>query len=159
MEPEKAIFAAGCFWGIEDKFRKIKGVISTRAGYSGGHFENPTYEDVCYRNTGHAESVEITFDKSKVTYGELLNVFWSIHDPTSLNRQGLDTGSQYRSTIFYLDEKQKEIALQSKVEIEKSNRFKNPIVTEIVQASVFWEAEEYHQQYVEKKGKRFINIF
>ena len=159
METRKALFAAGCFWGVEDKFRKIKGVISTRVGYTGGHFKNPTYEDVCYHNTGHAESVEITSDKSTITYNDLLKIFWSIHEPTSLNRQGPDIGSQYRSTIFYIDEKQKQIALRSKANIEKSKRFKNPIVTEIVQASVFWEAEEYHQQYVEKKRNRFITQF
>ena len=151
METQKAIFAAGCFWGVEANFRKVKGVISTRVGYTGGSYPNPTYGDVCSHTTGHAEAVEVTFDPTKVTYDELLEVFWSIHDPTTLNRQGPDVGSQYRSAIFYLNPKQKEKALQSKEKVDKSKLFKRPIVTEIVPASEFWEAEEYHQQYLEKR--------
>lgn len=155
MEIQKAIFAAGCFWGVEANFRKVKGVLSTRVGYIGGKFSNPTYKDVCSHRTGHAEALEVTFDPSKVSYDELLDVFWSIHDPTTLNRQGPDVGTQYRSAIFYLDLEQKEKAEKSKIKIEKSKRFKRPIVTQIVPASEFWEAEEYHQQYVEKRNKHY----
>jgi peptide-methionine (S)-S-oxide reductase len=156
MESEKAIFAAGCFWGVESNFRKVKGVISTRVGYIGGDFTNPSYKDVCSHKTGHAEAIEITFNPSIVSYDELLDVFWSIHDPTTLNRQGPDVGSQYRSAIFYLDEDQKEKAERSRVKLEESKRFKNPIVTQIVPASKFWKAEEYHQQYHEKMKNRFV---
>ncbi|MFX0003548.1 MAG: peptide-methionine (S)-S-oxide reductase MsrA [Candidatus Hodarchaeota archaeon] len=159
MEIEKAIFAAGCFWGVEANFRKVKGVISTRVGYTGGQFTNPTYKDVCSHKTGHAEAIEITFDPSIVSYDDLLNVFWSIHDPTTLNRQGLDVGSQYRSAIFYLNSEQKEKAETSKANHEASKRFKKPIVTQIVPASDFWEAEEFHQQYNEKRKNRFIINF
>ncbi len=153
---EKAIFAAGCFWGVESAFRKIEGVISTRVGYTGGHIENPTYEDVCSHKTGHAEAVEITFDPSIVSYNELLNTFWKIHDPTTLNRQGWDVGAQYRSAIFYLNETQRAVALSLKERLEKSGEFKKPIVTEIVPATEFYEAEEYHQQYHEKNRKQYI---
>jgi peptide-methionine (S)-S-oxide reductase len=159
MEYKKAIFAAGCFWGVEANFRKVKGVIATRVGYTGGGFSEPTYKDVCSHKTGHAEAIEITFDPSIVSYDDLLNVFWSIHDPTTLNRQGLDVGSQYRSAIFYLDSGQKEKAETSKINLEASKRFKKPIVTQIVPASDFWEAEEYHQQYNEKRKNRFIINF
>ena len=153
MEIQKAIFAAGCFWGVEANFRKIKGVKSTRVGYIGGKFSNPTYKDVCSHKTGHAEALEVTYDPNEVTYEDLLDVFWSIHDPTTLNRQGPDVGTQYRSAIFYLDEEQKNMATRAKEKLEESNRFPNPIVTQIVPASEFWEAEEYHQQYVEKRNK------
>jgi len=156
MKNEKAIFAAGCFWGVEAKFRKVEGVLSTRVGYTGGHFSEPTYKQVCSHKTGHAEAIEIVFDASKVSYDKLLDIFWSIHDPTTLNRQGPDVGTQYRSAIFYLNADQKEKALKSKEKLELSKRFKNPIVTQIVPASEFWEAEEYHQQYVEKKNKKYI---
>ncbi|MFX1390818.1 MAG: peptide-methionine (S)-S-oxide reductase MsrA [Promethearchaeota archaeon] len=159
MKTEKAIFAAGCFWGVEANFRKLDGVISTRVGYTGGSFSEPTYKDVCSHKTGHAEAIEITFDPSKVTYDELLEVFWSIHDPTTLNRQGPDVGSQYRSAIFYINSEQKEKALSSKNKLEASKRFKNPIVTQIVPASDFWEAEEYHQQYAEKRKNRLFTHF
>lgn len=151
MEIQKAIFAAGCFWGVEANFREVEGVISTRVGYIGGQFSNPTYKDICSHKTGHAEAIEITFNPSKITYDELLDIFWSIHDPTTLNRQGPDVGTQYRSVIFYLNLEQKEKAMNSKAKVEASKRFKNMIVTQIVPASAFWEAEEYHQQYVEKK--------
>ncbi|MFX0037202.1 MAG: peptide-methionine (S)-S-oxide reductase MsrA [Candidatus Hermodarchaeota archaeon] len=159
MKIGKAIFAAGCFWGVEANFRKVEGVISTRVGYIGGSFTEPTYKDVCSHKTGHAEAVEVIYDPNKVTYDDLLDVFWSIHDPTTLNRQGLDVGTQYRSAIFYLNEEQKEKAEKSKAKIESSKRFKKPIVTQIVPVSDFWQAEEYHQQYVEKKNKRFITQF
>ncbi len=156
METKKAIFAAGCFWGVESNFRKIKGVINTRVGYTGGKFENPSYKSVCSHKTGHAEAIEISFDPSVVSYDELLNVFWSIHDPTTLNRQGPDVGSQYRSAIFYFNEDQREKAERSKAKLDASKRFKNPIVTQIVPASKFWQAEDYHQQYNEKRRNRFI---
>ncbi len=156
MEIQKAIFAAGCFWGVESKFRKVPGVLSTRVGYTGGQFSEPTYKDVCSLKTGHAEAIEITFDPSKVSYDELLDIFWSIHDPTTLNRQGPDIGLQYRSAIFFINHEQKEKAIRSKDKIDASRRFKKPVVTQIVPASDFWEAEEYHQQYDEKRKKRFI---
>ncbi len=155
MEIQKAIFAAGCFWGVEANYRKLDGIISTRVGYIGGQFSNPNYKDVCSHKTGHAEAVEILFDPSKISYDELLDVFWSTHDPTTLNRQGPDVGAQYRSAIFYLDSEQKEKAESSKAKLEASNRFKRPIVTQIVPASDFWQAEEYHQQYVEKRNKKY----
>jgi peptide-methionine (S)-S-oxide reductase len=151
MDTQKAIFAAGCFWGVEAKFREVDGVISTRVGYIGGDFKNPTYRAVCSHKTGHAEAIEIIFNPTLVSYEELLDLFWNIHDPTTLNRQGPDVGSQYRSAIFYIDPEQKEKALNSKANLEAENRFKQPIVTQIVPASEFWEAEEYHQQYVEKR--------
>jgi peptide-methionine (S)-S-oxide reductase len=156
MKIQKAIFAAGCFWGVESNFRKVEGVISTRVGYTGGQFKNPSYKQVCTLNTGHAEAIEITFDSSKVSYDELLEIFWSIHNPTTLNRQGPDVGEQYRSAIFYIDDEQKEKALKSRDRLEASKRFKRPIVTQILSASDFWEAEEYHQQYNEKRRKLFM---
>jgi peptide methionine sulfoxide reductase msrA/msrB len=147
-----ATFAAGCFWGVQAEFDKVKGVISTRVGYSGGHFKNPTYEDVCSDKTGHAEAIEIKFNPTKITYERLLDVFWKIHDPTTLNRQGQDRGSQYRSAIFYHSQQQKEAALVSKARLEKSRKFKDTIVTEIVEAGEFYPAEEYHQKYYQKHG-------
>lgn len=151
---DKATFAAGCFWGVEDAFRRVKGVVSTRVGYTGGHFENPTYEDVCTGLTGHAEAIEILFDPSMVSYDELLDVFWSIRDPTTLNRQGPDTGSQYRSAIFYHSQEQEKAAILSKEKLQSSGRYINDIVTEIINASYFYPAEDYHQQYFEKTGRR-----
>ena len=159
MEFQKAIFAAGCFWGVEANFRKVDGVISTRVGYIGGEFSNPTYKDVCSHKTGHAEAIKIRFDPSKVSYHDLLNIFWSTHDPITLNRQGPDVGTQYRSVIFYLNSEQKKIALKSKAKQKEAKRFDRPIVTQIVPVSDFWEAEEYHQQYVEKRDKRLISNF
>jgi peptide-methionine (S)-S-oxide reductase len=149
---EKATFAAGCFWGIEEAFRQVKGLIATAVGYSGGHFERPTYEQVCTLNTGHAEAIRVIFDPNVVSYETLLSVFWKIHDPTTKDRQGPDVGKQYRSVIFYHNEEQKAAALASKEKLENSGAFKNPIVTEIVPVSDFYMAEEYHQQYFEKKG-------
>ncbi len=149
---EKATFAAGCFWGIEEAFRQVKGVVATAVGFSGGHFERPTYEQVCTLNTGHAEAIRVIFDPKVVSYETLLEVFWKIHDPTTKDRQGPDVGKQYRSVIFYHNEEQKAAALASKEKLEKSGAFKNPIVTEIVPVSDFYMAEEYHQQYYEKKG-------
>lgn len=150
--PERAVFAAGCFWGIEEKFRNIKGVISTRAGYTGGKTQNPTYEGVCTDKTGHAEAVEVEFDPSIVSYDELLGAFWEMHDPTTLNRQGPDTGTQYRSAIFYTDEGQKKAALASKDKLERSGKYKKAIVTDIVSAAEFYPAEEYHQKYYMRRG-------
>ncbi|MDY9926453.1 peptide-methionine (S)-S-oxide reductase MsrA [Methanosarcina sp.] len=149
---EKATFAAGCFWGIEEAFRQVKGVAATAVGYSGGNFKKPTYEQVCTLNTGHAEAVRVIFDPEVVSYKTLLDVFWKVHDPTTKDRQGPDVGNQYRSVIFYHSEEQKAAALTSKEELEKSGSFKNPIVTEIVPVSDFYMAEDYHQQYFEKKG-------
>ena len=155
---EKAIFAAGCFWGVEAAFRKVKGVFSTRVGYIGGHFDNPTYEDVCSHKTGHAEAVEIIYDPSIISYEELLKVFWKIHDPTTLNRQGWDFGTQYRSAIFYHNDEQKAEALASKEKMEKSGIYIKKIVTEIIPATKFYEAEEYHQQYYERNKRRYLFI-
>jgi len=154
---KKAIFAAGCFWGIESAFRQVEGVVDATVGYTGGTTENPTYEQVCTGRTGHAEAVEVTFDPEKVSYDELLAVFWKIHDPTQRNRQGPDTGTQYRSAVFYLDDSQREAAeasKASKARLAESGRFPRPIVTEITQASTFYPAEEYHQRYLEKRDVR-----
>jgi peptide-methionine (S)-S-oxide reductase len=149
---EKATFAAGCFWGVEELFRKIPGVVSTRVGYTGGHTPNPTYEQVCTGTTGHAEALEVTYDPNLVSYEKLLDLFWSNHNPTTPNQQGPDIGSQYRSVIFCSTLEQKELAEKSKEALEKSGKFKKPIVTEIVSAMEFYEAEEYHQKYFEKRG-------
>ena len=148
---EKATFAAGCFWHVEEDFRKVKGVISTEAGYIGGKMEKPSYEDVCTDETGHAEAVQIGFDPKIISYEKLLDIFWMIHDPTSLNRQWLDIGKHYRSAIFYHNEKQKELAFESKEKRQKEINKK--IVTEIVKAPEFYRAEEYHQKYLMKRGK------
>ena len=150
---ETATFAAGCFWGVEEAFRRVEGVVSTAAGYSGGTQENPTYADVCSGGTGHAEAVEVVFDPSKVPYEQLLDVFWSVHDPTQLNRQGPDVGSQYRSAIFHHGPEQEAAARVSKETLAASGRFTRPVVTEITPASIFYRAEEYHQQYIAKGGK------
>jgi peptide-methionine (S)-S-oxide reductase len=149
---EKATFGAGCFWGVEVAFRKVPGVTATAAGYLGGTLANPTYEDVCTGRTGHAEVVEVTYDPSKVKYEDLLNVFWTSHDPTTLNRQGPDRGTQYRSAIFYHNDAQKAAATASKERWNASGRFSGPIVTEITPTSTFYRAEEYHQRYLEKQG-------
>jgi len=156
---EKATFGAGCFWGVEAAFMKIKGVVSTKVGYMGGNLKNPTYEDVCTNRTGHAEVVQIEFDPRIVSYEALLDELWNIHDPTQLNRQGPDIGSQYRSVIFYHNEQQKKIAEQSKEKLDKSGIYKKPIATEITSAKEFYKAEEYHQQYFEKKGISSCPLF
>ncbi|PIN84632.1 MAG: peptide-methionine (S)-S-oxide reductase, partial [Nitrosopumilales archaeon CG15_BIG_FIL_POST_REV_8_21_14_020_33_23] len=148
----KATFGAGCFWHVEDLLRKTKGVKSTQAGYIGGKLANPTYEEVCTDTTGHAEAVQVDYDPNEITYDELLKVFWSNHDPTSLNRQGPDVGNQYRSAIFFHNEEQLQIAQKSKEELEKSGKFHKPIVTEIVPAPEFYKAEDYHQKYFQKHG-------
>ncbi len=149
---ERATFAAGCFWGVEATFRAVKGVKNTTVGYTGGKFKNPTYADVCGGGTGHAESVLVEFDPAEISYDQLLTVFWACHNPTTPDRQGPDEGSQYRSVIFYHTPAQKESALASKQKLEKSGKYKQPIVTEIVPATTFYRAEEYHQRYAEKHG-------
>ena len=149
---EPATFAAGCFWGVEAAFRRTKGVKSILVGYTGGKTPNPTYEQVCTDQTGHAEAVRVEFDPAEVSYDQLLDLFWSIHDPTTLNRQGWDVGTQYRSAIFFYDAAQEAAARASKERLEKAGKFRRPIVTEIVPAGEFYPAEEYHQQYFEKRG-------
>jgi len=151
-EHDRAVFAAGCFWGVEETFRNIKGVASTRVGYTGGKKQKPTYEDVCTGKTGHAEAVEIEYDPSAVSYDELLDIFWKMHDPTTLNRQGPDVGSQYRSVIFYSNDAQKKSALASKERLGRSGKYKDKVVTEIIPAGKFYPAEDYHQKYDMKRG-------
>ncbi len=150
MATEKAMFAAGCFWGIEAAFRQVEGVVEVTSGYSGGHTERPTYRAVCSDRTGHAEVVQVEFDPAKVSYDRLLDVFWQIHDPTQLNRQGPDIGTQYRSAIFYLTPEQETAAKASREHAQDG--LSRPIATEITQATTFWPAEEYHQRYFEKHG-------
>jgi peptide-methionine (S)-S-oxide reductase len=154
----KATFAAGCFWGVEDAFRQVRGVSSTTVGYTGGTKANPSYKDVCTGTTGHAEAVEVEFDPREVSYLELLATFWKIHDPTTLNRQGPDFGTQYRSAIYFHDAGQEAAARESKATLEKAGVFKRPIVTQIEPASAFYRAEEYHQQYFEKQGIRSCHV-
>lgn len=149
---EKATFAAGCFWDVEETFRQINGVVLTSAGYTAGSMKNPTYQDVCSGQTGHAEAVEIIYDPQKVRYEQLLEVFWNCHNPTTLNRQGPDIGKQYRSAIFYHNPNQLNAAKSSKQHLESSGRFEKPIVTQIASAEPFYRAEEYHQQYLKKRG-------
>ena len=149
---QKATFGAGCFWHVEDAFRQVKGVTDARVGYIGGFVENPTYKLVCTDTTGHAEAVQVTFDPSVVTYEELLQAFWGLHDPTQKNRQGPDFGVQYRSAIFTHDDDQREAAEKSKAELDASGTFTRPIATQIADAGTFWEAEDYHQQYYAKRG-------
>jgi peptide-methionine (S)-S-oxide reductase len=155
---ETALFAAGCFWGVEAAFRAVPGVTATAVGYSGGTHPGPTYHDVCSGRTGHAEVVQVEYDPAKVGYDDLLRVFWENHDPTTLNRQGPDVGSQYRSAIFYLTPEQQAAAVASKEQLERSGAWKRPIVTEITPASTFYRAEEYHQQYLEKRGQASCRI-
>jgi peptide-methionine (S)-S-oxide reductase len=154
----KATFAAGCFWGVEDAFRQVKGVISTTVGYIGGATRNPTYKEVCTDRTGHAEAVEVEFDPNQVSYRELLALFFQSHDPTTLNRQGPDFGSQYRSAIFFHEAEQEKEAREAKAALEKAGIFKRPIVTQIVAAPEFYRAEDYHQQYFEKQGIRSCHL-
>jgi peptide-methionine (S)-S-oxide reductase len=149
---EKAIFGAGCFWGVEEAFRRVEGVTDVAVGYSGGTMENPDYRSVCSGRTGHAEVVEVDYDPARVSFEQLLEVFWASHDPTTLNRQGPDMGTQYRSAIFFLTPEQEATAQESKQRQQESGRFRRPIVTEITPASTFWRAEEYHQQYIAKRG-------
>ncbi len=149
---EKATFAAGCFWGVEETFRHIDGVVNTRVGYTGGQTENPTYHDVCSGTTGHAEALEVEYDPAKVSYEHLLDIFWKSHNPTTLNRQGPDIGTQYRSAIFFHTPEQETVAHTSKEQFATSGRYNRPVVTEIVPATTFYPAEEYHQRYLQKRG-------
>ena len=155
---KKATFGAGCFWGVETAFRQVEGVVDAAVGYLGGTLENPTYQDVCTGTTGHAEVVEVSYDPLKVSYDQLLDLFWKLHDPTTLNRQGPDVGTQYRSAIFYHDEAQKNAALASRDRLRESGRFRRPVVTEVTPASTFYRAEDYHQRYLEKRGKSSCHI-
>ncbi len=152
MRIEQAMFGAGCFWGVEEAFRRVEGVVNVEVGYSGGVVQNPTYRMVCSDRTGHAEVVHIEYDADRISYEDLLEVFWSIHDPTTLNRQGPDIGTQYRSAIFFYNDDQRNAAEASKKRLSESGRFRRPIVTEITPASEFYRAEEYHQRYLEKAG-------
>jgi peptide-methionine (S)-S-oxide reductase len=154
----KATFAAGCFWGVEAAFRQLKGVTATSVGYIGGTKPDPTYHDVCTGRTGHAEAVQVEYDPSQASYDDLLRVFWENHDPTTLNRQGPDVGTQYRSAIFFHTPEQEAAAKASKEALAKSGRFKGPIVTEIQPAPEFWQAEDYHQQYLEKRGQAHCHL-
>jgi peptide-methionine (S)-S-oxide reductase len=153
-----ATFGAGCFWGTQATFQKIPGVIATAAGYEGGTKPDPTYEEVCSHATGHAEVVQLEYDPALVSYDALLDVFWNNHNPTTLNRQGPDVGTQYRSAIFYHDEEQKELAERSRQILSGSGRFKQPVVTQIVPASTFWVAEDYHQSYLGKHGMESCHV-
>lgn len=155
---QQATFGAGCFWGVEETFRKLPGVLETAVGYMGGSTERPTYEQVCSDRTGHAEVLQLSFDPDKISYEELLNIFWQSHNPTTLNRQGPDVGTQYRSAIFYHTPEQKVVAEKSKDELEKSGKWKAPIVTEITPAQNFWKAEDYHQKYLMKRGEDSCHI-
>jgi peptide-methionine (S)-S-oxide reductase len=158
MKTEKAMFGAGCFWGVEATFRQTPGVVDTAVGYAGGQTERPTYKEVCSDRTGHAEVVQVEYDPEKVSYEDLLRVFWENHDPTTLNRQGPDHGSQYRSAIFFYTPEQERVARASKEELDRSGRFRRPIVTEIVPEAPFWRAEDYHQRYLEKRGLASCHI-
>src|SRR2546421_2181981 len=149
---EIATFGAGCFWGVEAAFRQIPGVVDAAVGYSGGHTENPTYKDVCTDETGHAEVVQVTFDPAKVSYEQLLDAFWQLHDPTQVNRPGTDFGTQYRSAIFFHSPEQEATARKSKAALQASGKFRRPVATEITPAGQFYRAEEYHQRYLEKRG-------
>ena len=154
----RKLIRAGCFWGVEETFRNVKGVLSTSVGYAGGTQQNPTYQDVCTDKTGHAEVVEVEFYLSQVSYDELLNLFWSSHNPTTLNRQGPDVGMQYRSVIFYHSPEQQASANASKEKLEKSGRFNRPVVTQVEPAPTFWRAEDYHQHYLQKRGQAHCAI-
>jgi len=155
---EKATFAAGCFWGVEAAFRQIPGVVATRVGYTGGHTDDPTYERVCSHTTGHAEAVEVTFDPERVSYEQLLDVFWTNHNPTTKNRQGLDIGDQYRSAVFFHSPEQQEAAERTKEAVEAKLHWPKKVVTQIVPAPEFYEAEDYHQQYLEKRGRSSCTV-
>ena len=158
MSEQKAYFAAGCFWGVEDSFRKMPGVIDAYSGYMGGHTENPTYREVCAGDTGHAETVEVVFDDEKVSFETLLEQFFGMHNPTTLNRQGPDFGSQYRSAVFAVNASQREAAKAKRAEVDASGKWRDPVVTEVNQGGTFWRAEEYHQRYFEKNGAGFCKV-
>jgi len=155
---EIATFGAGCFWGVEAAFRRVPGVVDAVSGYSGGRTENPTYKEVCTDQTGHAEVVQVTFDPAQVSYEQLLEVFWKVHDPTQVNRQGPDFGKQYRTAIFFHTPEQQAMALKSKQALDASGRLRGPVATEITPAGAFWRAEEYHQRYLEKSGQESCHI-
>jgi peptide-methionine (S)-S-oxide reductase len=155
---EIATFGAGCFWGIEAAFRQVPGVLDAAVGYSGGRTQNPNYQEVCTDTTGHAEVVQVTFDPEKLSYDQLLNVFWTIHDPTQVNRQGPDYGAQYRTAIFFHSPEQEAVAKKSKQALEASGKLRRPVATEITPAGPFWRAEEYHQRYLEKRGAASCHI-
>lgn len=158
MNVQVAMFGAGCFWGVEETFRQTKGVVKTEVGYAGGTVEHPTYKQVCTDRTGHAEVVRVEFDPAVVSYDQLLEIFWNNHNPTTLNRQGPDVGTQYRSAIFYFSPEQEKAAEASKERLEKSGKWNKPIVTEITAAKPFWRAEEYHQQYLAKRGMSTCHV-
>jgi len=158
MNQSKASFAAGCFWGVEARFRDTPGVLDAVSGYMGGHTEHPTYKQICAGDTGHAEAVEVVFDNEKTSYRELLDVFFDMHNPTTLNRQGPDFGSQYRSAIFWHDQAQRTAAEQKISEVDASGKWRDPVVTQLTRAGSFWRAEEYHQRYFEKNGGGFCHI-
>jgi peptide-methionine (S)-S-oxide reductase len=155
---EKATFGTGCFWGVEESFRQLPGVAETEVGYLGGRTNNPSYKDVCTDETGHAEVVQVTYDPATISYEQLLDVFWSAHDPTTLNRQGPDVGTQYRSAIFFHSPEQERVARASKEKAQASGKFRRPVVTEITPASTFYRAEEYHQKYLAKRGVSHCHI-
>ena len=158
MSQQTASFAAGCFWGVEARFRETEGVVDAVSGYMGGQTENPTYKQVCGGDTGHAEAVQVTFDDEQISYAELLDLFFDMHNPTTLNRQGPDFGSQYRSAVFWHDEDQRAAAEQKIAEINESGKWPSAVVTEVAPAGTFWRAEEYHQRYLEKNGGGFCHV-
>jgi len=158
MTEQTASFAAGCFWGVEARFREIPGVLDAVSGYMGGHAESPNYKQVCSGDTGHAETVQVTFDDGQVSYAELLDVFFTMHNPTTLNRQGPDFGSQYRSAVFWHDEEQRDATEQKISEVNASGKWPDPVVTQLAKAATFWPAEEYHQRYLEKNGGGFCHL-
>ncbi|UUX91122.1 peptide-methionine (S)-S-oxide reductase MsrA [Methanoplanus endosymbiosus] len=155
MVKDNATFAAGCFWGVEAAFQRKEGILVTRVGYTGGETKDPDYTMVCTGNTGHAEAVQIAFDNDIISYRELLEIFFSVHDPTTLNRQGPDVGDQYRSAIFYRNDEQKKEALNYIKELEEKKAFESPVVTEVLPLGDFWKAEDYHQKYFEKMGRKY----
>ena len=158
MSEKTASFAAGCFWGVEARFREISGVIDAAVGYMGGETDNPDYQQVCTGNTRHAESVQLLFDDTRVSYAELLDAFFALHNPTTLDRQGPDFGNQYRSAVFWHDSEQREEAEKKISELNASGKWQDPVVTEVAEAGKFWRAEEYHQRYLEKNGGGFCNL-
>jgi len=158
MSEQTASFAAGCFWGVEARFRDLPGVLDAVSGYMGGHAENPSYKQVCTGDTGHAETVQVIFDDAQVSYAELLDLFFDMHNPTTLNRQGPDFGSQYRSVVFWHDPQQRDLAEQKIAELNASGKWSDPVVTQLVPADRFWRAEEYHQRYFEKNGGGYCHL-
>ena len=158
MSQQTASFAAGCFWGVEARFREVEGVVDAISGYMGGHTENPTYKEICGGDTGHAEAVEVTFDDEQTSYQELLDLFFDMHNPTTMNRQGPDFGSQYRSAVFWHSQEQRDAAEAKIRQVNESGKWPNPVVTEVAKAGTFWRAEEYHQRYFEKNGAGYCQV-